>query len=55
MSTPGQPLNHVERTADAVVEDVVNWVRQHPSYQQLVEQLGLDAIKAVAASAGLAL
>ena len=55
MSTPAQPgpLKHVEAVAEVVVQDAVQWVRGHPAYAQVVEQLGLQALHAVAAAAGV--
>ena len=53
---PGAPsLKHVEAAAETVVQDVVTWVRGHPAYGHIVEQLGMQAIQAIAASAGIAL
>ena len=55
MTTPPGGLQHVEKTADALVEDVVQWVKTHPAYQHLVEQLGLKALETIAAAAGVSL
>ena len=46
-------LKHVEAAADAVVADTVTYVRNHPQYAQLVQALGEQAIRALAAAAGL--
>ena len=54
MSTPPAPvIKHVEASADALVADVENWVRQHPAYAHLVETLGSEAIRVLAATAGI--
>ena len=44
-------LHHIEATiagaADAVVQDAIAYVRQHPQYQQIITQLGEKAIQAL--------
>jgi hypothetical protein len=56
VSTPAPPhVDHVEAAAQAVIADVVSWVRGHPAYGQIVEALGSQAIHVLAASAGIAL
>jgi hypothetical protein len=37
----------VEAAAEAVVQDTVAWVRAHPQYQPVIEQLGLKALQAL--------
>ena len=56
MSTPPPPqpvIKHVEASADALVQDVIAWVRGHPAYAHLVETLGTEAIRLLAGSAGI--
>jgi len=53
VSTPVKPVGHVEASAQALVDDVVQWVRKHPAYTNLVETLGEEAIRALAGSAGI--
>jgi hypothetical protein len=43
----------VEATAEALVQDVLVWVRNHPAWTHLVETLGEEAIRTLAGSAGI--
>ena len=54
MSDQPQPqVNHVEKVAEQVIADAVTYVRNHPTYAHLVEQLGVQALQVVASSAGI--
>ena len=46
-------IKHVEATADALVKDVVETVRKHPQYAQLVNKLVEDALGVLAAQIGV--
>jgi len=46
-------ISHVEKVAEQVVADAVQYVRNHPAYAHIVEQLGLQALQAVAGAAGV--
>ena len=37
----------IEKSAEAVVEDAVAYVRQHPQYQQIITALGEKALQAL--------
>lgn len=49
----GEGLQHVEAVASAVVEDVVAYVKAHPTYAAVVQNLGEKALQVLAAEAGL--
>ena len=43
-------IRHVEAAAEALVKDVVDTVRKHPQYADLVNRLAEQAIAALTAS-----
>ena len=48
-------FSQVEHAGEQVAADVAAYVKAHPAYAQIVEALGIKALQALAAEAGIAI
>jgi len=48
-------MNHVEAVASQTVQDVIDYVKNHPQYGHIIEALGIKALQVLADEAGVAL